>query len=164
MNGCDTTQITDTLEKFHTIIVDKVDTTGVKVYFYISVLFTQAKDFNEVTDPPITFCSNVSTIFGIYNQLVSKIEDFERNGSRWIIQRLHNLDFSWYVVYFSVLLSYLFHFIYLYLYYIYIYYYILDMTIYNPIHASSYFPLPQLLKSKKALFSELHTFEIFKNY
>ena len=108
LNGCDTTQIKDTLEMFHTtIIVDRVDTTGVKAYFSISVVFVQAKDLNEVTDPPVTLCSNVSTILGstnvneefngIYNQLVSKIEDFERNGSGWIIQLLLHLDLSKFV-------------------------------------------------------------------
>ena len=38
------------------------------------------------------------------NWLVSKIEDFERNRSRWIIQRLIHLDLSSYVVYYSLLL------------------------------------------------------------
>ena len=168
---------------FHTIIVDRVDTTGVKAYFSISVVFAQAKDLNDVTDPQLHFVpmfqlfleaqtsTKNSMEYGIYNQLVSKIEDFERNGSGWIIQLLLHLDLSLCscVVYLSLLLVYLFHlshclsicpvclsiWLYIYIYIFYLFYYnynfILDMTVYDPIHASSYLPLPQILKSKKAL-------------
>ena len=180
LNGCDTTQIKDTLEMFHTIIVDRVDTTGVKAYFSISVVFVQAKYLNDVTDPPVPLCSNVSTILGstnvneefngIYNQL---IEDFERNGSGWIIQLLFHLDLSKFVcclfvviaclsisfislsiylsIYMSVYLSGCISIYIFFYYYNYNYNFILDMTVYDPIHASSYLPLPQILKNKKTL-------------
>ena len=66
------------------------------------MVFGQASNMEDETDPPVVFRSNVSTILqgtnikdeltNIYMDLQRKIENFECNGSGWVIKRFLCLD------------------------------------------------------------------------
>ena len=65
---------------------------GIKWYFSLKMVFCQPKDVIDLTDPPVTFRSEVFTSLDdekldiqykvAYNQFIHQIEDFQRNGRR----------------------------------------------------------------------------------
>ena len=75
---------------------------GVKRYLSLKLVFCQAKDVTDLTDPPVVFRSEVfmslddsqlDVNFKVaYNQLLHQIEEFQRNGSGWVVHHFLALD------------------------------------------------------------------------
>ena len=75
---------------------------GIKFYFSLRLNFCQSKDVSVVTDPPVTLRSEVYTALNdheldiqfkmVYNQLVKLIDEFQRNGSGWIVDHFLTID------------------------------------------------------------------------
>ena len=75
---------------------------GMKYYFTLKVIFHQAKNETILTDPPVSFRSEVFTklhkdsfeknIQKCLTFLTNNIENFEKNGSGWIIDSFIALD------------------------------------------------------------------------
>ena len=142
---------------FHdTITSEKAQKKNIKYYFTLKLLFHKNKNIEELTDPPISFQSKVFTLLdanidevtehslSAYQTLVNQIEEFQRNGSDWVLERFIHLDlgsnhFSRFPL-LHLLLSVSILIITLYL----------GVVQYDPLHASSYLALPKYIKDKKA--------------
>ena len=84
---------------------------AIKYYFTLRMIFHQSKDNSIVTDPPVSFRSEVFTALNsekLYlhtnvamKQFNKQIDEFKRNGSGWVINHFINLDigklFSFYI-------------------------------------------------------------------
>ena len=81
---------------------------GIKWYFSLKMVFFKAKDVTDLTDPPVTFRSEVFTSLDdekldiqykvAYNQFIHQIEEFQRNGSGWVIHHFRSLDLGNYIL------------------------------------------------------------------
>ena len=79
---------------------------GVKWYLSLRLIFCQAKDVTDLTDPPVVFRSEVFTSLDdsklsinfkvAYNQMLQQIEEFQRNGSGWVVHHFLALDLGKY--------------------------------------------------------------------
>ena len=79
---------------------------SLKLQVSLFAVFHQAGNEDFKTDPPIVINSDMTTIMSsclleeqllmIYNNFVSKIEDFQEQGSSWILDKLIKLDFDFY--------------------------------------------------------------------
>lgn len=75
---------------------------GVKYYFTLSTIFHQSKDKSIVTDVPVSFRTEVFTALNMekfdlhlkvtMKQLQQKIDQFQRNGSGWVLDHFINID------------------------------------------------------------------------
>ena len=90
----------DNLHAFRDIISSN---DSIKFYFSVKLLYHQAKDPNDVTDPPVVHNSNVFThlsdeteldnhIEQAYKKIISDIKTFEQNGSGWVVDELLSID------------------------------------------------------------------------
>ena len=69
-------------------------------------MFHQSKDPDNLTDPPVSFRSEVFTALNMdkfeihtkfaFQQFQQQIETFERNGSGWVLDHFINLDIGKY--------------------------------------------------------------------
>ena len=79
---------------------------GIKWYLSLKLMFCQAKDVTDLTDPPVLFRSEVFTSLDAskldvnfkvaYNQLLHQIEEFQRNDSGWVVHHFVTLDLGKY--------------------------------------------------------------------
>ena len=76
----------------------------VKYYFSLSIVFQKFSDENQLTDPPVVFRSSVfrclastdinKNIDSALEQIIQQIEDYEKNGSGWVIHHIIHNDVS----------------------------------------------------------------------
>ena len=98
------------LASYHNvIIVEKNQKKSIKYYFTVLLVFHKNKNIEELTDPPISFRSNVLTLLdgnvdevfnhslSAYQQFVKQIEEFQRNGSDWVLNHFIGLDLGSYL-------------------------------------------------------------------
>ena len=94
---------------FHdTIHAEKARKKTIKYYFTLKLVFHKNKNIEELTDPPISFRSKVFTLLdkntndvddnslNAYQQFVNQIEEFQRNGSDWVLDHFICLDLGSY--------------------------------------------------------------------
>ena len=84
------------------LIIELLDKKGVKFYFTIRAIFHQSKDPSIITEPPVSFRSEVFTALNTdkFNlhlkvammQFQKQLEEFERNGSGWVLNHFVNMD------------------------------------------------------------------------
>ena len=90
-------------EVFQQLLTNESQQQDLKSFLSISLSFHQASDEDDVTDPPVTLRSNVFVVQHHSTDIVEKvndalneikqlIDDFERNGSGWVLHQLHYLD------------------------------------------------------------------------
>ena len=75
---------------------------GMKYYFTLRIMFHQGKDPSILTDPPISFRSEVFTALNsekfhlnakvAAQQFQQQIDQFQRNGSGWVINHFIDMD------------------------------------------------------------------------
>ena len=75
---------------------------GIKYFFTVRMVFHQSKDTSILTDPPVSFRSEVFTALDVekldlhikvaMQQFQHQIEEFQRNGSGWVIDHFINID------------------------------------------------------------------------
>ena len=108
------------------IIEEKIQRNHFKYIISLFVVFCQASDEDDLTEPPVVLKSEVFTALDasniedqlnlVYIQLSNKIEEFIANGSGWVLHHLCHID--------------------------------LGILMYDPLNASSYLPLPPKLKNQ----------------
>ena len=84
------------------LVIELSNGKGVKFYFTIRAIFHQSKDPSIITEPPASFRSEVFTALNMdkFNlhlkvammQFQKQIEEFEKNGSGWILNHFINID------------------------------------------------------------------------
>lgn len=78
-------------------------TENVKYYFSVYMNYHQSNDLDDLTDPPITHRSQVFTFLressileeqlkSATDQLLTAIEEFQKNGSGWIVNNYIHMD------------------------------------------------------------------------
>ena len=88
-------------------IIDQLEKKkSIKLQVSLYAVFHQSYDESFKTIPPIVLNSDMTTIMSsclledqllmIYNNFVSKIEDFQEQGSSWILNKSIKLDFNFY--------------------------------------------------------------------
>ena len=92
----------EALREFIHILVDKIKSKSIKWYLSLNVEFCGATNPLKRTDPPVTFRTEVFTSITEYDleemanlgyeQIVDDIENFQRNGSGWVLDNLVTLD------------------------------------------------------------------------
>ena len=80
-------------------ILEFEKSTAKKYYISLNITFCQSKDSTQITDPPVTFRSEVQTLLQtthtekqlklIFNHLVDEFQRFERNGSGWVVNHFN---------------------------------------------------------------------------
>ena len=94
------------LEQAHyKLFLEKEEGKPFKVYFALQVAFYKASNSNEITCPPPCFTSepivilpstNVQNIVEkLYPNLIKQIENYQQNGSGWVLKSLVKLDINY---------------------------------------------------------------------
>ena len=112
-------RLKNALTSYHdTIIVQKNAKKSIKYYFTVVLIFHKNKNTEELTDPPISFRSAVFTLLdgnideaynhslSAYQQFVKQIEEFQRNGSDWVLNHFICLDLGIYSSFYAENLHY----------------------------------------------------------
>ena len=84
------------------IVTSVNEKNAIKFYLSLHLNFCLNTDESFVTDPPIVLNSNTEEVYRtsdidailklIYENLCTQIEDFERRGSGWVLDKLVRLD------------------------------------------------------------------------
>ena len=98
-------RLKNALTSYHNVIImEKNQKRSIKYYFTVVLIFHKNKNVEELTDPPISFRSSVFTLLdgnndevfnhslSAYRQFVKQIEEFQRNGSDWVLNHFICLD------------------------------------------------------------------------
>ena len=74
----------------------------IKFYFTLCMVYHQSKDPSIVTEPPVSFRSEVFTALNMENvdlhckiameQFQKQVDEFQKNGSGWVLDHFINLD------------------------------------------------------------------------
>ena len=80
----------------------EVNVEAVKWYLSLNMNFCKATNPAIKTGPAVTFCSEVFKSINTheldyqfhvgYNQIVPQIDEFQRNGSGWVVDHIQHLD------------------------------------------------------------------------
>lgn len=90
------------VREFKDILSDKTKSKAIKWYLSLGVEFCSATNPSKMTDPPVIFRSQTfasldendleELLITAYDQIIDDIENFQRNGSGWILDNLVTLD------------------------------------------------------------------------
>ena len=114
----------NTLNEFKPIIIASY---SIKYYFSVKVIYHQVKDVNDLTDPPAVHNTDVfkflklqtnveKQLETIFLMISKSIEEFEKNGSGWVLDHYVSIDLCRY----NNLLFLKFFFFFIYLFYFFI--------------------------------------------
>ena len=77
---------------------------NIKLFYTIEVVYHKSIDIDTLSDPPVTHRSSVFSILDqcedsnltntVFNQLMNEIEQFQRNGSGWVINTINHIDIA----------------------------------------------------------------------
>ena len=91
------------IKDFIHLITTESQQQDIKCFFSLNLSFHQANDESNVTDPAVTLRSNVfivqptatdagEKVDAAMEEIKQLIDDFEKNGSGWVLHQLHYLD------------------------------------------------------------------------
>ena len=93
--------IKEAIEKFKELITNH-PSSGIKFYFSLSMVFQKFTDASQLTDPPVVFRSPVyvslagsdlaSDAADAYEHITKQIDEYQNNGSGWVINQIKYLD------------------------------------------------------------------------